>query len=381
MEIFWNIPTQGDGHFLGTPIGARALSPGYMQQVAQATDQLGYHGVLVPTGRVCEDAWVVASFLAASTRQLKFIVAARPQVASPTVLARMAASLDRVSEGRVILNVVTGGDPGELAADGVFLDHDTRYAVTDEFLVILHRLFAGETVDFEGQHLKVWGAKLLMPQVQIPRPLLFLGGSSEPAREIAARQIDSYLTWGEPLDEVREKIADVRRRAAAYSRDISFGIRFFLVVRETEKAAWAAADDLLRHVDQSAIDAAQAHLATMDSEGQRRMTALHRGRREDLVIGPNLWAGIGLVRGHAGTALVGTPQQVAARLLDYADLGIDRFIVSGYPGIEEAYRFAEQVFPLLPLSPRSTAANAARGPVGEALAGAFYPAPERESAA
>lgn len=381
MRIYWNIPTQGDGRFLGTTVGARDITPGYMQQIAHAADQLGYEGVLIPTGRVCEDAWVVASYLAATTQRLRLIVALRPQVVSATTSARMAATLDRVSNGRLILNVVTGGDPEELAADGVYGDHAARYEATDEFLAVVRRLFAGERVDFEGRHIRVSGAHLQFPPLQAPHPPLFLGGSSESARDIAARHIDTYLTWGEPLEATRAKIDDVRQRAQAAGRSVAFGIRFFLVVRETEKAAWEAADDLIRYVDDRSIAVAQAHLARMDSEGQRRMVALHQGRRDKLIVGPNLWAGIGLVRGHAGTALVGTPAQVAERLLEYADLGIEHFIVSGYPGVEEAYRFAEQVFPLLPIARAARGDAGFKSPRGEALAGAFYPSARTGDAA
>ena len=160
--------------------------------------------------------------------------------------------------------------------------------------------------------------------------------------------MDAYLTWGEPPAAVAEKIADVRARAAQHGRTVRFGVRLHVIVRETNEAAWAAADALIEHVDEATIAKVQARYAQMDSEGQRRMAALHNGRRDQLEVSPNLWAGVGLVRGGAGTALVGDPHTVAARLKEYADLGVDSFVLSGYPHLEEAYRFAELVFPLLP---------------------------------
>lgn len=349
MELFWFIPLHGDGHYLGTSDGARALDYDYLRQVAQAADKLGFEGALLPTGKACEDAWVAASSLIPATRRLKFLVAIRPGLMSPTASARMAATFDRLSEGRLLVNVVTGGDPHELAGDGIFLSHGDRYALTDEFLTIWRRLMQGEEVSYEGDHLRVEGSQLIYNALQQPHPPLFFGGSSGPAQQIAADHVDVYLTWGEPPAEVAEKIAQVRKLAEAAGRKVSFGIRLHVIVRETEQEAWAAADRLISRLDDKTIADAQAILGRYDSVGQRRMSGLHNGDRSSLVISPNLWAGIGLVRGGAGTALVGDPETVAARLREYADLGIDKFILSGYPHLEESYRVAELLFPLLPL--------------------------------
>jgi len=349
MNLFWFLPTHGDGHYLGTDKGGRAVDYAYLRQIAQAADQLGFGGVLIPTGKTCEDAWIVASSLAPVTERLKFLVALRPGVVSPTQAARQTASLDRLSQGRLLINVVAGGDARELAGDGVFLPHDERYGLAGEFLTIWRRLLAGETVSFEGKHLKVDNAKVLFPPVQQPHPPLFFGGSSPAAHQLAAEQLDLYLTWGESPDAVAAKIADVRQRAQALGRTVRFGIRLHVIVRETNEEAWAAANRLISHLDDDTIAAAQQAFARSDSEGQRRMAELHGGSREALEISPNLWAGIGLVRGGAGTALVGDPQTVAERFKEYAALGIDTFVLSGYPHLEEAYRVAELLFPLLPL--------------------------------
>ncbi|MFP1751460.1 FMNH2-dependent alkanesulfonate monooxygenase [Lonsdalea quercina] len=371
IKVFWFLPTHGDGRYLGTSHGGRPVDLAYLQQVALAADNLGYYGVLIPTGKSCEDSWLVASALAPITCKLRYLVAVRPGLQPPTLAARMAATLDRLSEGRLLINVVTGGDPVENRGDGIFLSHAERYEVTEEFLQVYTRLLKGEKVDFSGKHIRVEGAEVLFPPVQENGPPLYFGGSSPEAIDVAAEQIDTYLTWGEPLAQVEEKLRVVRERAEANGRTLNFGIRLHVIVRETEEEAWAAADRLIAHLDDDTIAQAQKIFARMDSTGQARMSALHRGSRDDLRIGPNLWAGVGLVRGGAGTALVGSPRQVADRLREYQALGIENFILSGYPHLEEAHRFAELVMPLLPLAqssrPPSRAVNT--GPFGETIGG------------
>jgi len=370
LNVLWFLPTHGDGRYLGTAEGGRAVDLSYLQQVAQAADRLGYFGVLIPTGRSCEDSWVVASSLVALTQRLRFLVAVRPGLQSPTLAARMTATLDRLSSGRLLINIVTGGDPVENRGDGLYLDHAERYELTDEFLQIYKSLLEGNEATFHGRHVSVDGARILYPPVQQPRPPLFFGGSSDAANKVAAKHIDKYLTWGEPPAQVAAKIGVVRALAAAEGREVTFGIRLHVIVRETEEEAWRAANSLIRYVDDAAVAQAQEVFARMDSEGQRRMSALHQGRRENLEVSPNLWAGVGLVRGGAGTALVGDAKTVAARIEEYRSLGIDTFVLSGYPHLEEAYRFAELVLPLLPLAnaagPQKPAAN--MGPFGETIA-------------
>jgi alkanesulfonate monooxygenase len=349
MEVFWYIPTHGDNRYLATDRGSRRATSFYLRQVAEAVDGLGFAGALLPTGRSCEDAWVIASSLVPVTRRMKFLVAVRPGLVSPTVSARMALSLDRISGGRCLINVVTGGDPTELAGEGLHLDHDARYEITDEFLTIWKPLLEGKEVDFEGRHLKVIGGRLLIDRERRPNVPLYFGGSSDAGIEVAAKHVDLYLTWGEPPAQAGEKIARVRKRAAELGRSVRFGMRLHIIVRETEAAAWSAANELIKYVTADAIMVAQQTFARMDSVGQRRMVQLHSRDREELEVSPNLWAGIGLVRGGAGTALVGDPKPLSRRLQEYLDIGIDTFVLSGYPGLEEAYHVAELLFPRLPL--------------------------------
>jgi alkanesulfonate monooxygenase len=381
MKVFWFIPTHGDSRYLGTSHGGRVLDLGYLQQVASAVDNLGFYGALLPTGRSCEDAWVTASFLAANTKRMRFLVAVRPGLVSPTLAARMAATFDRLSKGRILINVVTGGDPVELAGDGLFVDHDTRYKITDEFLTIWRSVLANEgEVNFEGEQLRVRGAKILFPAVQNPYPALYFGGSSDGAMDVAAKHVDYYLTWGEPPEQVKEKLAKARNYAyAKYGRELEFGIRLHIIVRESEEEAWRDAERLISQVTDKTVALAQQTMARQDSVGQQRMLALQKlsgptRSRKDLEISPNLWAGVGLVRSGAATALVGSVENVVKRMKEYAELGIDTFIFSGYPHLEEAYRTAELLLPNLPLNHGDDGReSAADFSPGEVIANDFSP--------
>jgi alkanesulfonate monooxygenase len=347
-DFFWFLPTSGDGRYLGANEGQRPATNRYLREVAQATDRLGFDGVLLPTGRGCEDAWTIASSIVTHTERLRFLVAVRPGTILPSEAARQASAFDRLSGGRLAINVVVGGRPFELAGDGISLDHDERYAQAAEFLHIWRGLLSRERVTFAGRHLSVVDGVVPFPPVQRPYPGLFLGGSSPAARDLAADHVDTYLTWGEPPVDVAEKIADVRERARRRGRTVRFGIRLHFIVRETESEAWAAAEQLIERLPDDVIaKAVRSQIEGSDSEGQRRMTQLHNGDRRKLEVAPNLWAGVGLVRGGAGTALVGDPATVAARLEEYAQLGIDTVIGSGFPHLEEAYRVVELLFPLL----------------------------------
>jgi alkanesulfonate monooxygenase len=356
MKLLWFIPTHGDGRYLGTSYGGRPLDYGYLKQIACAVDNLGFFGALLPTGRSCEDAWVTASALISETRRMRFLVAVRPGLIAPSLAARMTATFDRLSQGRLLINVVTGGDPVELAGDGLFLAHDDRYEITDEFLMVWRALLSStQEVHFAGKHFRVKGARNLFRAIQQPYPALYFGGSSDAAIAVAAKHIDHYLTWGEPPEDVARKIESVRQEAARYGRKIRFGIRLHVIVRESDDAAWRDAEALISHLSDETVNAAQKTLARQDSIGQQRMLALRklngtRRTRDALEVSPNLWSGVGLVRGGAGTALVGSAETVAERMLEYRDLGIETFILSGYPHLEEAFRVAELLFSRLPLN-------------------------------
>ncbi len=354
LTFHWFLPTYGDsrdivggGHGLptGTAGGVRPASLAYLGQIARSAEQLGFVGALTPTGAWCEDAWLTTAMLVEVTERLKFLVAFRPGFISPTLGAQMAATFQRHSQGRLLLNVVTGGESHEQRAYGDFLDKDARYARADEFLHIVRALWRGETVDFTGEHLRVEGAALT--RVPDPVPDIYFGGSSPAAGNVAAKHVDAYLTWGEPPPAVAAKLDWINALAAAQGRTLRQGIRLHVITRDTSEQAWAQARRLLDGLDPATVAQVQAGLGRSESEGQKRMLALHGGKRDDLEIYPNLWAGVGLVRGGAGTALVGSHTEVADLIEEYHRLGITEFILSGHPHVEEAYWFGEGVLPIL----------------------------------
>jgi alkanesulfonate monooxygenase len=353
MRLHWFLPTGGDSRYVGAVTvtegrtAASAVRPpsvDYLSQVARAAESSGFDAVLTPVGIGCEDPWVLCAAVAQHTSTLRFLVAFRPGFASPTLLAQQAATFQRMTGDRLLLNVVTGGDPVEQRMYGDALEHDARYARTAEHLEALDRLFAGEPFDLHGQHLDLEGARLTLAA---PKPPVYFGGASPAAERVAARWADTYLTWGEPPAMVRERVERVQKLAADEGRELSFGIRLHVIARDTPEEAWREADRLLEAMDPAAIAAAQERYSRMDSVGQARMTALHGGTAASLQISPNLWAGAGLVREGAATALVGSYEQVAERLDEYRRLGFAEAILSGWPHLEEAYRVGEQVAPLL----------------------------------
>lgn len=358
MDVLWYMCAP-DGAYPWRPEGSRQVDLGYYRQLAQAYDHLGYTGALFATG--AHDVWVLAAALAPFTDRMKFLVAIHPGLIAPTLLAKMAATLQEFTRGRVLVNIVSG-DAKMLGAYGMTLPHDERYAMADEYLTIWRRLFTGETVDFAGRFFNTVGAKLALPVgTQIPPPPLWFGGSSPAAMEVSAKHVDTYLSWGETPEQIGAKIATVRDTAARHGRTLRYGVRLYVIVRETNAKAWEAASDLYDRMDDAAIAANARFVSGTDSVGQKRMTELHGGRKPDnlreLEIAPDLWAGIGLVRPGPGTAIVGSPDTVIRTIEAYRAQGVDTFIFSGMPLLEEAWRFGETVLPHLDMAREVRAAK------------------------
>ncbi|MCW2606676.1 MAG: putative alkanesulfonate monooxygenase [Frankiales bacterium] len=350
LHLHWFLPTSGDGREVAgvASDAAAAVRPptlDYLAQVARAAESLGFEAVLTPTGTHCNDAWITTAALLRDTRTLKFLVAFRPGSISPTLAAQQAAAYQELSGGRLLLNVVTGGDTEEQRRFGDWLDHDERYDRTAEFLQVLRGAWSGTPFDFEGRHYRTAGATVARPPSPVPG--VFFGGASPAGREVAAAHADTYLTWTEPPAVTGALLDDVRARAAAAGRSLTYGIRVHVISRDTSEEAWAVADGLRARMDPAKVALAKDKLARADSEGQRRQAALSAAASDRLEVHPGLWAGYGLVRPGAGTALVGSHEEVADLLGQYATLGVEHVILSGHPHLEEAYWFAEGVRPHL----------------------------------
>ena len=361
ITLHWFLPTQGDarsivggGHGSGRPGGNREATLDYLKQVARAAEYNGFESVLTPTGQWCSDAWLTTAALIQATQRLKFLVAFRPGLVSPTLIAQQAQTFQLLSDSRLNLNVVIGGEDTEQRAYGDHLNKKERYHRADEALEIYAKLIAGESdVSLDGTYNKVENAALYSAPDTTPH--VFFGGSSPEGIEVGAKHSDVYLTWGEPPHKVEEKLDRVRAAAAAHGRELEYGIRLHVIARPTEEEAWEEAQRLLDAIDPGEVQRVQAALAKSQSEGQRRMTELHGqgsafragADARSLEISPNLWAGVGLVRGGAGTALVGSYEQAAERIAEYRTIGLNHFILSGYPHLEEAFSVGEGVVPAL----------------------------------
>jgi alkanesulfonate monooxygenase len=348
ITMHWFLPMAGDSRDIA-PLGDdghhRAPTFEYLAQIAKAAEAQGFEGMLTPTGTWCEDAWVTTAALTRETRRIKFLVAFRPGYWSPTLAAQMAGTYQRIADGRLLLNVVTGGDEVEQRRFGDWLDKEGRYERCDEFLTVLRGAWSGKPFDFEGKHIHVEGSTV--NGVPDPIPPVYFGGASPAAERVAARHADVYLTWGEPVSMVGERVARMKELAAAEGRSLRFGIRLHAITRDRSEDAWAETERLLEVMDEKTLMAMQKVIQASGSVGQQRMASLHGGSKDNLTIAPNLWAGVGLVRGGAGTALVGSHEEVAERIAEYHEAGFDEFIMSGHPHLEETYHFGEGVLPIL----------------------------------
>ncbi len=369
IHLHWYLPTNGDSrgivgagddsqHISGITGQFRSATLDYLTDIARSAERLGFEGILTPTGSWCEDAWLTTMAISQHTERLKFIVAFRPGFISPTLAAHQAASFQRLTEGRLMINIVTGGDPVEQRRYGDLLDHDQRYARSGEFITAFKGVSQArenaQPFDFHGQYYQLQQASLLASPW--PVPPVFFGGSSEAALQVAAANADTWISWGEPPEQVALQLDNVRRLSAIQGRTPEFGIRFHVISRDTEEDAWREAAKLLKGMTADRIQSAKTLLGRTESVGQRRMSALLENIAAEQVtpenvrlleIAPHIWSGYGLVRGGVGTAIVGSHQQVADKIREFHALGISHFILSGQPHIEEAYWFAEGAGALL----------------------------------
>ncbi|WP_412059743.1 LLM class flavin-dependent oxidoreductase [Metabacillus idriensis] len=374
VEFGWFIPTTGDGKYIGVA-PERESTSAYMIQVAKEAEKAGFTFALIPTGGSCLDAWVVGSVIASHTSILKPLVAMRPGLIAPLLAARMAATLDVISDGRALINVVTGGSPDDLKATGDPLaeQHDKRYDRTLEFLQIVKSLwktnanvndneFLGahnsigteKGIFFRGEYYAIENGASHPAPIQKPYPPIYFGGSSKAGKRTAAETADVYLMWAEPLDWIKEQINEVSQivtevnEEKGLNRSLRFGLRAQVLVRETEEEANKDAWEIISKVDKQAISLSNQRFSRTDATNQKRQNLLReQSQNRDYYAGPNLWTGLSTVRGGGSLLLVGTPDQVSDRLLEYAELGISSFILSGYPNLEEAERTGKLLLPLV----------------------------------
>ena len=346
----WFIPIDGDGAHIGTVRAERPPTFDYLSEVVRTAEDEGFYSLLIPTrfanglfdeGEPLAETWTMATALAAVTSRIRFLIAVRPGFISPGLFAQMAATLDRISGGRIDINIVPGGIQGDFERLGEVSDHAHRYARAEEFIATCRTLWESpEPKVFEGEHIRLNGA-LCSPGPVSDGPKFYLGGASEAALKLAGRQSDVYLAWILPRDALGPFFDRARGEFAEAGRAPSFGLRTHLVVRDTEAQAWEAADELLSQAVDAVKAQRQAVTAGTAMVGQRKQSRAVADHR----VGDRLWNGISTVRVNCGTAIVGDPVQVADELLGYWRLGIDEFILSGFPHVEECRRVASEVLP------------------------------------
>ena len=348
----WFIPIDGDGAHIGTRRAERPPSFDYLRQVVETAESLGFHSLLIPTrfanglfdeGAPLAETWTTVTALGAVTERIRFLVAVRPGYVSTGLFAQMAATLDGITGGRVDVNVVPGGIQGDNERMGDASTHGDRYARAEEFIEACRALWdEPEPVDFEGEYVRLKGA-ICSPGPVGDGPRFYLGGASDRALALAGRQSDVYLMWIGTLEQTAGHLRRAREQFQAAGRPSAFGLRTHLVARATESEAWDAAEELLSRADSGVrAQRAMAYAGTpmVGQQGQAREADRHR-------LAPNLWNGISTVRVNCGAAIVGSYEQVAQELLEYWRLGIDEFILSGFPHVEECQRVASEVLPPL----------------------------------
>jgi alkanesulfonate monooxygenase len=348
IEFGWFIPTYGDSHTVGDPSTVVPPSMDLFQRVAVAAEDAGFDYVLVPVATECWEAWITTAMVAARTTRLKMLCAARPGLIAPTLMAKMVATFDQLTQGRVYINLIAGGGVDEMTADGVFFDHDQRYEVMDETVTLMKQAWASRApFDWEGRYFRVVRADVRPKPWQQPHPPFYIGGISPAAMDVGAKHADVYLYWGNTVEQISKDIAEVRGRAAALGRDdqLRHGMRFQVLVRETEDEAWRDAEALIASAtDRSRASRMRRMGQQSEADARMRRIALETAG-ENWRIAPHLWAGITTVRHGAGVMIVGNPEQVAETIEQYIQLGCTSFCLSGYPHDEEAQRFGELVLP------------------------------------
>ena len=346
-EVSWfSALCDDDYEFLGHPDPALKSSFEHCRNIVQTAETGGFDNILLPSGYALGiDSTAFAAAVAVVTQRIKLLLAVRVGEAWPPQLARQIATLDQIAGGRLNINIISSDIPGEVLAS------KPRYGRTLEVMQILKAILNGGPLDHQGEHYKL---KLDPPGVTTVTgkcPPLYFGGLSPDARDAAAQAADVYLMWPDTMPAVQAIVDDMTARAASYGRTLKFGYRVHVVVRETEAEARLYADRLLSKLDAATGDAIRAKSLDSQSVGVLRQAELREAAGNEGYVEDNLWTGIGRARSGCGAAIVGDPDQVLAKLLAYQAMGIDAFILSGYPHAAECDLFARHVLPKLEHGP------------------------------
>lgn len=345
-EIAWFSALCGDDYeFLGIHDDRLRSSYEHCADIVRKADANGYQNILLPSGWIAgQDALSFASALAPQTQQINQLVALRMGEVWPPMLARAIATVDHIAKGRLCINIISSDMPGQKESNEV------RYARSSEIIQILQGLWNTDgPFDWKGEfyNISLPTTDPAKPYQQNGGPLMYFGGISPAAQDLCAKHCDVFLMWPETEDRIAETMRTMAEKAAAYGRNIDFGFRAHVIVRETEAEARAAADRLISKLDLEKGREIKNRSMDAQSAGVKRQDEL-RAQSTDLYIEPHLWSGIGLARSGCASAIVGDPDQVLAKLNRYMDMGMRSFILSGYPHLEECDLFAKYVLPKLP---------------------------------
>ena len=346
LEFGWFLPTAGDTTCYGDRSKFIEPSAELFDRVILAAEAAGFEYFLVPVSMACWEAWISSAMAVAKTKRIKALVAARPGYISPVQLAKMGATFDQLSGGRLAINLIAGQSDIETESEGIRFAKEDRYALMDEDVSIMKALWTARApVNFDGRFHVLKGARIAPQPLQEPHPRFYLGGGSTEAWDVSAKHADIHLFWGDTPQRIADNMASIRAMAARYGRadKIGFGMRLQILCRESEAEAWDAAHELVRGATEAQTRFIRTHYAS--SAANRRVQQLAREHGD--LIAPHLWTGVTRVRPGAGIVVVGDPGQCAETLQEFIDLGCVSFCLSGYLHDEEAIRFARWVRPLL----------------------------------
>jgi len=348
VEFGWFVPTYGDGATLTDRTSMVPPSNELFVKIARAAEDAGFEYLLVPVAAPCWDAWISTAMLVPQTTSIDMLVAARPGVIAPTLMAKMVSTFDQMSGGRIRINLIAGGGERESRADGVYLDHDERYAYMDETVELMKQCWSQRRpFDYEGKHLKVENADVRPKPFQDPHPPFYIGGISPAAVDVGSRHADVYLFWSNTFDQIATDLATVRAAAQTHGRGdvLRYGLRSHVLVRETAEEAQRAVKALIADASDRMRDVRQTDLGNQSHADARMREVAAQSIENDHWLSETLWAGITTIRHGAGVTIVGSAEQVTETIETYVDLGITSFCLSGYPHDEEATRFGELVLP------------------------------------